>query len=111
MCHELTKAGIAFRRQVPWPLTYEGVRLDCGFRLDLLVEEMVVVEAKAVDQLLAVHDAQLLTYLKVSGFALGILINFNVAHLRNGIRRRILSSNLRESFAQPSRAFAVGSPG
>jgi GxxExxY protein len=99
LCHELTKAKIGFRRQVPWPLEYQGVRLDCGFRLDLVVDDKVVIEAKAVDQLTAVHDAQVLTYLKVTGLALGILINFNVVHLRNGIRRQVLSSNLRESFA------------
>ena len=73
------------------PVQYEGISLDCGFRLDLVVSERVVVEIKSVDRLLAIHDSQLLTYLKVSGLKLGILLNFNVAHLRNGIRRRVLS--------------------
>ena len=73
------------------PIQYEGMRLDCGFRLDLIVEGQVVVEIKSVDQLLAIHDSQLLTYLRVSGRPLGILLNFNVAHLKHGIRRRVLS--------------------
>jgi GxxExxY protein len=91
LCHELTRNGMPFQRQVPMPIQYEGIRLDCGFRLDLIVEEQVVVEIKSVDQLLAIHDSQLLTYLKVSGLSLGILLNFNVAHLRHGIRRRVIT--------------------
>jgi GxxExxY protein len=91
LCHELTRSGVPFQPQASVPIHYEGMRLDCGFRLDLIVEERVVVEIKSVDQLLAVHDSQLLTYLKISGLPLGILLNFNVAHLKNGIRRRVLS--------------------
>jgi GxxExxY protein len=91
LCHELTRHGMPFQRQVSMPIQYEGMRLDCGFRLDLIVEEQVVVEIKSVDQLLAVHDSQLLTYLKISRLPLGILLNFNVAHLKHGIRRRVLS--------------------
>lgn len=91
LCHELARHGIPFQRQVAMPIQYEGMRLDCGFRLDLIVKEQVVVEIKSVDQLLAIHDSQLLTYLKVSGLPLGIILNFNVAHLKHGIRRRVLS--------------------
>jgi GxxExxY protein len=91
LCHELTRNGMPFQRQVSMPMQYEGMRLDCGFRLDLIVEGQVVVEIKSVDQLLAIHDSQLLTYLRVSGLPLGILLNFNVAHLKHGIRRRVLS--------------------
>jgi GxxExxY protein len=73
------------------PVRFENMNLGCGFRLDLLVEERAIVEIKAVDQLLPVHESQLLTYLKLTGTPLGLLINFNVAHLRNGIRRRVLT--------------------
>lgn len=91
LCHELAKENLSFRRQVPVPLLYDSVEIDCGFRLDLAVEGKVVVEIKAVDQLLAIHEAQLMTYLKATGLPVGLLINFNVAHLRNGIRRRVLT--------------------
>lgn len=91
LCHELAKAGISFRRQVPMPVKYGEINLDCGFRLDLLVDGCVVVEVKSVNALSSVHDAQLLAYLKVSGLPLGLLINFNVAHLRHGIRRKALT--------------------
>jgi GxxExxY protein len=91
LCHELARHGIPFERQVAMPIQYDGIRLDCGFRLDLIVQEKVVVEIKSVDQLLAIHDSQLLTYLKISGLSRGILLNFNVAHLKHGIRRRVLS--------------------
>ena len=90
LCHELARAGLSFRKQVPIPLKYETVNLECGFRLDLVVEEKVVLELKAVDQLRPIHDCQLLTYLRASGLTLGIILNFNVAHLRHGIRRMVL---------------------
>ncbi len=75
--------------QLPLPVIYEGVRLDLGFRLDILVENFVVVEIKAVEAISPVHQAQLLTYLKLSNKHLGLLINFNVVHLRDGIRRMV----------------------
>jgi len=81
---------IAFEREVPLPVEYKGIRLECGYRLDFLVDKTVVVEIKAVDALAPVHDAQLLTYLRLGGWRLGLLINFNVAVLKNGIHRRIL---------------------
>jgi GxxExxY protein len=110
LCHELAKAKIDFRRQVPVPLRYDGIRLDCGFRLDLLVDECVIVEIKAVEKVLPVHESQLLTYLKITGHELGILINFNVRHLRDGLHRRVMTKGLRDSFAPPSRAFAFQPP-
>ncbi len=90
LCHELTLRGVAFQRQVPLPLAYKGTQLDCGYRLDLLVEDTVVVEVKAVQEVLPLHEAQLLTYLRLGGWKVGLLLNFNVPVLRRGIRRLIL---------------------
>ena len=86
-CHELALRRLAFRRQVQLPVVYKGIRLDCGFRIDAVVEETVVVELKAERQLMPVHDAQILTYLKLSGFKVGLLLNFNVPVLKDGLRR------------------------
>ena len=88
---ELSSRGYAARKEVPLPIRYGRLLLDGGLRLDLLVNDVVVVELKAVEHLLPVHDAQLLTYLKLSGKELGLLINFNVPLIKNGIRRRVLS--------------------
>jgi GxxExxY protein len=90
LCRELDLRGIPFERQRPLPVEYKGARLDCGYRLDLLVEGVVVVEIKAVVAMEPIHEAQLLTYLKLGGWKLGLLINFNVPVLKDGIRRRIL---------------------
>jgi GxxExxY protein len=90
LCHELSKAGLAFRRQVETPIKYGDFALSTRLRLDLMVEESVIVEVKAVETLLAVHEAQLLTYLRITGKRLGLLLNFNVHHFRHGIRRKIL---------------------
>ncbi len=90
LCRELTVRGIAFERQVALPVEYKGVRLDCGYRLDLLVARAVVVEIKAVETVSPIHEAQLLTYLKLGRWRLGLLINFNVPVLKDGIHRRIL---------------------
>jgi GxxExxY protein len=89
LIHELSKAGIGVKAQVPLPVLYDGLKLDAGYKLDLLVEDMVIVELKAVDALIPVHEAQLLTYLKMSGKKVGLLINFNVLHLKDGIRRLV----------------------
>ena len=89
LCHELTRGGLSFRRQVEVPVRYESVVLPCGFRADLVVEESVVVEIKAIDAIAAVHESQLLTYLRLSGLPVGLLINFNVRHLREGLRRKV----------------------
>jgi GxxExxY protein len=90
LCRELALSGISFRRECGVQLQYKGIRLDCGYRVDLLVADLVVVEIKAIEALAPVHDAQLLTYLRVGGWKVGLLINFNVAVLKTGIRRRIL---------------------
>jgi GxxExxY protein len=90
LSYELGEAGIAFRRQVPLPVVYKAVRLDCGYRMDMLVEDRLVLELKTVEKLLPVHDAQLLTYLRLSGCPVGLLLNFNSSVLRDGIRRMVL---------------------
>jgi GxxExxY protein len=87
LCHELSLAEIKFERQKPLPVHYKNVKLDCGYRLDLVVEEKVIVELKTVETLMPIHEAQLLTYLKLSGLTLGLLVNFNVPMLKNGIKR------------------------
>ena len=90
LCRELLLRGIPFEREKPLPLEYKGIHLGCGYRLDLLVDNSVVVEIKAIEALAPIHEAQLLTYLRIGGWRVGLLINFNVAVLKNGIRRRIL---------------------
>ena len=87
LAHELTARGLGVRKQVVMPIQYEGVTLDAGYRLDLLICEKVVVEIKAVERMLPLYAAQLLTYLKLGGYKLGLLLNFNTVHLRDGIRR------------------------
>ena len=87
MLHELQKRGLKAERQVLLPVVYDGLRLDSGLRLDLVVENRVVVELKAVDTLLPVHKAQMLTYLKLSGHRLGLLVNFNSVLIKDGIHR------------------------
>ena len=90
LAHELSLRSIPFEREVPFPVTYKGRTFDCGFRLDLLVAGALVVEIKAVAALLPVHEAQLLTYMKLGGFRVGLLVNFHARLLRNGIVRRVL---------------------
>ncbi len=87
LCHELQLRNIVFERQKPLPITYKGVNLDCGYRLDVVVQGMVVLEVKACDRIEPIHQAQLLTYLKLSGLSLGLLLNFNVPVMRDGIVR------------------------
>lgn len=87
LCHELGLQRIAFKRQLPVPVSYKGVRLDCGYRLDLLVEDSIVVELKACDGIAHIHRAQLLTYLKLMDKPLGLILNFQVSVLRDGIAR------------------------
>lgn len=87
LAYELRNGGLKVLTQVPLPLAYKEVKLDVGYRLDLLVEDLVIIEVKSVDSLAAIHHAQVLSYLKISGKKLGILINFNVVHLRHGMKR------------------------
>ena len=91
LAFELAERELALEQQKAMPVTYRGVKLDCGYRLDLLVEGQVIVELKAVDKLQPIHEAQLLSYLKLSGCQVGLLINFNVKILRYGIRRLVLN--------------------
>lgn len=99
LCFELSQRGIRFERQKPLPVKYKSVNLDCGYRLDLAVDEKIILELKTVEHLLPIHEAQLLTYLKLSGLTLGLLINFNVPVLKNGIKR--IANNFVDSSASP----------
>ena len=90
LCYELQLRGLPFTRQRSLPLDYKGVKLDCSYRVDVVVANEVVVEIKAVSAIDPIHEAQLLTYMKLGHWNLGLLINFNVAFLRTGIRRMIL---------------------
>ena len=90
MCHELHERRIGFQRQVDIPVVYKGVALDCGYKLDILVEDKVVLELKAVEAILPVHEAQLLTYLKLSNKRVGFLMNFHAYRMTAGIKRKVL---------------------
>ncbi|MGA9471059.1 MAG: GxxExxY protein [Terriglobales bacterium] len=90
LCHELHIRGLLFACQVDLPVSYKGLQLDCGYKIDLIVSDEVVVELKSVERILPVHEAQLLTYLKLSGKKTGLLINFNSSLLTQGIIRRVL---------------------
>ena len=90
LARELNLAGVGFKLQWPLPVEYKGTRLDCGYRVDILVEESLIVELKAVEQVLGIHRAQLLTYMKLAGIRTGLLINFNVTVLRGGLQRLVL---------------------
>jgi GxxExxY protein len=90
LCLELKQAEIVYARQVALPIVYKGVRLDCGYRLDVVVDEALILEIKAVEQLLPIHEAQILTYLRLSGHRVGLIINFNTALLKNGVSRFVL---------------------
>ena len=96
---ELHRAGLRLKAQVRLPVRYEDVQIDCGFRLDLVVEDQVVVEIKSVKRLAPIHDAQVLTYLKLSGYPIALLINFNVPLLKQGLKRRLNP--------QPAKRFVV----
>ena len=99
LCFELSQRGIRFERQKPLPVKYKSGNLDCGYRLDLVVEGKIILELKTVENLLPIHETQLLTYLKLSGLTLGLLINFNVPVLKNGIKR--IANNFVDSSASP----------
>jgi len=89
LMQELSLRGISFESELPVSLQYKGMQLESGYRLDLLIQDAVVVETKSVEALAKVHEAQLLTYLRLGGWSVGLLINFNVEVLKNGIRRRV----------------------
>jgi GxxExxY protein len=90
LCFELRQSGIAYTRQVPLPVVYKEVRLDCAYRMDIVIEQELIIEIKAVDQMLAIHEAQMLTYLRLSGYRVGLLMNFNSVMLKDGLRRFVL---------------------
>ena len=97
LLHELRKRKLHVQSQVPMPVRYDGIAIDVGYRLDLIVEGAVIVELKAVEKMTPVHEAQLLSYLKLSGHCVGLLINFHVPHLKDGIKRMV--NNLQASSA------------
>ncbi len=90
LCHELASANIPFARQQPIPVVYNSVRMECGFRADLIVSNRVLVEIKSVDRFAPIHEAQLLTYLRLAGLKVGLLINFNSFRLVDGLKRMVL---------------------
>jgi GxxExxY protein len=90
LAHEFMIEGIPFRLQHPLPVEYKGVKLDCGYRIDLFVDDRIIVELKSVEKVLPIHQAQLLTYMKLADISIGLLINFNVKYLKNGIKRMVL---------------------
>jgi GxxExxY protein len=97
LCYEVSQLRLSFQRQVPLPVSYKGVKLDCGYKMDVVVDDAVIVELKTVERILPVHTAQLLTYLKLSGKQVGLLMNFNEAVLRSGLKRLV------NDFSEPRR--------
>jgi GxxExxY protein len=89
LCHELNALGVPFERQKELPVSYKGISLDCGYRMDIVVDRTLLLELKSVETLLPIHEAQLLTDLRLSGIRLGLLVNFNVPLLKNGIKRMV----------------------
>jgi len=102
LCHELGLRGIGFERQKPLALRYKGINLDCGYRLDIVVENLIILELKSCEKIEPIHKAQLLTYLKLSGLSLGLLLNFNVTVMKDGIVRIV--NELKEE-SQPEELF------
>jgi len=90
LCHEFHLRQMDYKRQYSLPVEYKGIKLDCGYRIDLLVEDLVILELKSVESLAPIHEAQLLTYLKLTGLKIGLLINFNMPVLKQGIRRLMM---------------------
>jgi GxxExxY protein len=90
LCYEFGLHSIPFRRQIVLPVVYKGANLDCGYRLDLLIDDLVVVEIKSVERILPLYEAQLLTYLKLGRWHVGLILNFNVPIMKQGIKRLVL---------------------
>ena len=90
LAHELKMEGIPFKLQYPLPVQYKGIKLDCGYRIDLLVDDRIIIELKSVERVLPIHQAQLFTYMKLSATSIGLLPNFNVKFMRSGIKRMVL---------------------
>lgn len=87
LCFELKRNGISFARQVQLPVVYENIRLDCGYRMDIVANDEIVIELKSVERLLPIHEAQMMTYLRLSGLKVGLLMNFNTVLLKDGLKR------------------------
>ena len=90
LAYEMKVADMRFKLQHPLPVEYKGIKLDCGYRIDVFIEDRIIVELKSVDKILPIHQAQLLTYMKLAGISIGLLINFNVKYLKDGIKRMVL---------------------
>jgi GxxExxY protein len=90
LCHELALRGLSFEREKPLPVIYKGTKLDCGYRIDLIVEGKLIVDLKAIDALAPIHEAQLLTHMRLANVRVGLLANFNVKVLKDGLMRRVL---------------------
>ena len=90
LAHEMTLSGIHFKLQCPQPVEYKGVRLDCGYRADMLIEDKLIIELKSVEKIRRIHEAQLLTYMRLAMVETGLLMNFNVGMLKDGIKRFVL---------------------
>ena len=90
LAYEMKLTEISFKIQHPLPVEYKGIKLDCGYRIDLFVEDSLIIELKSVERILPIHQAQLLTYMKIAKTSVGLLINFNVEYLKNGIKRMVL---------------------
>jgi GxxExxY protein len=91
LCHELCVGDIPFQSQLPLPVNYKGTLLDCGYRIDLLIDRRLVLELKSIEKILPIHEAQLLTYMKLGGWKIGLIVNFNVKVLKDGISRKVLA--------------------
>jgi GxxExxY protein len=102
LVHELTKRGLGVQSQIWVPVVYDGIQIEGGYKVDLLVEDAVIVELKVVEHILDLHKAQLLSYLKLSGKCVGLIVNFNVVHLRDGIRRMVNGSRPPKSSESPA---------
>jgi GxxExxY protein len=90
LAHELIAADIPFKLQCPLPVQYKNTKLDCGYRVDLLVDNKIILELKSIDRILPIHEAQLLTYMKLANISIGLLMNFNVKYMKDGIKRMVL---------------------
>jgi GxxExxY protein len=110
LCHEMATRRIPFERQKPLPVAYKAIKMDCGYRIDLLVAGAVVVKIKAVEELAKIHEAQLLTYLRTGGWPLGLVINFNVTRLVDGVVRRVGRAALPPPDISVSSVLKVPSP-
>src|ERR1700689_1819177 len=102
LMHELNKCGLRVQSQIWVPVVYDGIQIEGGYKVDLLVEDAVIVELKVVEHILDLHKAQLLSYLKLSGKCVGLIVNFNVVHLRDGIRRMVNGSRPPKSSESPA---------